>query len=154
MGLDAELLPLGDGPDGDAELLGEGPHAQPQRAAQSAREFVTTTLTGWGLTTRIDNVRLCVSELACNALTHGTVPGHGFLVRVTADDDFLLIEVHDSSDHRPYIRQLTDIDDSGRGLRLVEAMSDCWGVEERESIGKVVWSRFKTTTLAGEGTSC
>lgn len=36
-----------------------------------------------------EDVRLCVSGLASNALVHGSEPGHGFLVRLAIDDDFV-----------------------------------------------------------------
>ncbi|MCQ4081960.1 ATP-binding protein [Streptomyces sp. RB6PN25] len=118
-----------------------------------ARDFTTNALAAWGLTRAADDVRLCVSELASNALVHGTVPGYGFLVRLVVDDDFVRLEVHDSRDHRPQLRHPADTDTCGRGLMIVEELSDGWGVEGREPSGKVVWSRFKAAS-ADRGASC
>jgi anti-sigma regulatory factor (Ser/Thr protein kinase) len=109
-----------------------------------ARDFVLTTLASWGLSTRAEDIRLCASELASNALTHGTAPGHAFLVRITADDDFVRLEVHDSRGNRPEIRHPADTDTSGRGLLIIEELSDDWGVDDRQPFGKIVWSHFKT----------
>ncbi|WP_395369758.1 ATP-binding protein [Streptomyces tubercidicus] len=114
-----------------------------------ARDFAAMTLKAWGLDAPADNVRLCVSELASNALLHGTKRGHGFLVRLDADEDFVRLEVHDSRDRRggrepqPAIQHPADTDTTGRGLRIVDILADGWGVEDREPLGKIVWSRFK-----------
>ncbi|MCM2421244.1 ATP-binding protein [Streptomyces sp. RKAG293] len=113
-----------------------------------ARDFATTTLVAWGLTGRTDDVRLCVSELASNALTHGAAPGRGFLVRVAAVGGWVRIEVHDSSKTVPHLRRSIGTDVSGRGLHIVDELSDGWGVEEHEPIGKVVWSRFRAESTA------
>ncbi|WPB93051.1 ATP-binding protein [Streptomyces malaysiensis] len=108
-----------------------------------ARDFALTTLASWGLSERAEDIRLCISELASNALTHGTTPGHGFLVKIAADDDFVRLEVHDSRGRRPEVRYPDETDTSGRGLLIVEEFSDGWGIEDRQPFGKVVWSRFK-----------
>ncbi|RLV79239.1 ATP-binding protein [Streptomyces rapamycinicus] len=122
--------------------------AEPE-SIRRARDFALTTLASWGLSERAEDIRLCISELASNALTHGTAPGHGFLVKIAADDDFVRLEVHDSRGRRPEVRHPDETDTSGRGLLIVEEFSDGWGVEDRQPFGKVVWSRFK----AG-GTPC
>ncbi|MFJ2259603.1 ATP-binding protein [Streptomyces sp. NPDC087844] len=114
-----------------------------------ARDFARKTLSSWVLSALGEDIRLCVSELVSNALAHGTDPGHGFLVRIETDSDFVRLEVHDSRSNRPTVRHPADTEVSGRGLLLVEALSDDWGVEDRRPFGKVVWSRFK----AG-GTTC
>ncbi|RPK94613.1 MULTISPECIES: ATP-binding protein [Streptomyces] len=113
------------------------------KSVQQAREFATATLAGWGRGERIDDVRLCVSELATNALVHGTVSDHGFLVRLDAEDDGVRLEVHDSRRERPKTREAADTDLSGRGLVLVAALADDWGVQDRTPFGKIVWSSFK-----------
>ncbi|OKI00316.1 6-phosphofructokinase [Streptomyces sp. CB02923] len=110
-----------------------------------ARSFVDRTLALWELDGRADDVRLCVSELATNAVTHGTVPGHGFTVTVTAEDDAVCIEVGDPSSRRLRLCHPTSEDTVGRGLHLLGALSDEWGVTEHDTVGKTVWSRFKTT---------
>ncbi|MEV7915418.1 ATP-binding protein [Streptomyces griseus] len=113
-----------------------------------ARQFVVTTLTSWGISGEpAEDIRLCASELASNALTHGTRPGHGFLVRLSAFDCRVSLEVHDSRDitaeHYPQVRLAAGTHVSGRGLRIVDSLADDWGIERREPFGKVVWSHFK-----------
>ncbi|MEH0398446.1 ATP-binding protein [Streptomyces sp. NPDC053741] len=116
--------------------------ARPGSVGQ-ARTFTTDTLTEWGLLGRAEDIRLCVSELATNALVHGTVADRGFLVRLDADEQVVRLEVHDSRRQHPEVRQAADTDTSGRGLVLVSALADGWGVEDRNPLGKIVWSCFK-----------
>ncbi|WP_239070564.1 MULTISPECIES: ATP-binding protein [unclassified Streptomyces] len=116
-----------------------------------ARDFATTTLAAWGLSGRADDVRLCVSELASNALTHAAAPGRGILVKVAAAGGWVRIEVHDGSRTVPRIRRSGSTDISGRGLLIVDELSDGWGVEDREPIGKVVWSRFRAESASESG---
>jgi hypothetical protein len=65
---------------------------------RSAREFAAATVRAWGLSDAVDDARLCVSELASNALAYGTRRGHGFLVRLVHEGDLVRVEVHDSRD--------------------------------------------------------
>jgi len=108
-----------------------------------AREFVASALTSWGLVWLVEDIRLCVSELASNALLHGTEPGRGFLVRLDREEDFVRVEVHDSLGSRPEVKCPADSETSGRGLLVVGELADGWGVEDRRPFGKVVWVRFK-----------
>ncbi|MEU5158420.1 ATP-binding protein [Streptomyces sp. NPDC020875] len=117
---------------------------RPESVGQ-ARSFTAEALADWGLPDRAEDVRLCVSELATNALVHGTAPGHGFLVKLDADEEVVRLEVHDSRRQHPEARQAADTDTSGRGLILVNALADGWGVEDRTPVGKLVWSCFKAT---------
>ncbi|MEV4871507.1 ATP-binding protein [Streptomyces syringium] len=81
----------------------------------------------WGLPARVEDIRLCVSELATNAMVHGTVPGHGFLVKLDAEEETVRVEVHDTRRRHPKARQATDTDTSGRGMILVAALADVRG---------------------------
>ncbi|WP_078843911.1 ATP-binding protein [Streptomyces albus] len=125
------------------------------RSVSLARKFTTATLASWGLDGLTDDVRLCVSELATNALVHGTEPGRGFLVKLAHDDTVLRLEVHDSrslrrDSHRPRVHDPDPADASGRGLLLVQLLADAWGVESRQPFGKIVWSRFKAVAATRE----
>lgn len=98
-------------------------------------------MTDWGFGARLDDVLVCVSELATNALLHGVPPGRGYLVRLRleAGGCALSVEVHDSGGGVP-AKRLPD-GESGRGLLLVDALADRWGVGERDP-GKFVWCAF------------
>lgn len=99
------------------------------------------SLAYWGLAEwdRAADVSLCVSELATNALVHGVPPGRGFLLRMRWDGAVLRVEVHDSGAGVPRIAD--EADEGGRGLFLVAALAEKWGVGERDP-GKVVWAEF------------
>ncbi|MDQ0992326.1 ATP-binding protein [Streptomyces sp. V3I7] len=116
-------------------------YGRSRRSVPAARRFVAWSLTYWGLAgwERADDVLLCVSELATNAVTHGVPPGRGFLLRVRYDGDVVRVEVHDSGSGVP--RVADEADEGGRGLLLVSALADKWGVGER-SPGKAVWCEF------------
>ncbi|GAA2514746.1 ATP-binding protein [Streptomyces longisporus] len=108
----------------------------------AARSFVAETLTQWGRTERLDDIRLCISELATNAVVHGAPAGGQVLVRVEIHATVLRIEVHDGGNGAPAKRELRGTADGGRGLHLVSAVADHWGVEERQGPGKCVWAAF------------
>ncbi|MFF5661578.1 ATP-binding protein [Streptomyces griseofuscus] len=117
-------------------------YARARRSVPAARRFAEWSLSYWGLTDweRSADVLLCVSELATNAVVHGVPPGRGFLLRLCHEAALVRVEVHDSGTGVPAVAHPT-LDEGGRGLLLVSALSDKWGVGER-SPGKIVWCDF------------
>jgi anti-sigma regulatory factor (Ser/Thr protein kinase) len=101
-----------------------------------------------------ETLTLITAELTANAVRHGHVPGRGFHLRLTASGTAFRIEVTDTRDEKqPTIPHPTaDVDtdaESGRGLRLVEALADKWGVTPRPTApGKTVWAEFRMPTDA------
>jgi serine/threonine-protein kinase RsbW len=113
-----------------------------RRSVPAARDFVRTALADWSVLERADDILLCVSELATNAVRHGVPAGRGFLLYVALDAEGVLrIEVHDSGDGEPRLRTGNDQAENGRGLLLVDVLADTWGVGERVP-GKIVWCQF------------
>ncbi|MFE3147536.1 ATP-binding protein [Streptomyces sp. NPDC059218] len=108
----------------------------------ASRDFVVEVLTEWQLTPLIEDIRLCVSELATNALLHGVPPGREFAVHLRAAGDLVRLEVRDSGGGRPAIQHAEDDCCSGRGLFLVGELADDFGVDHHV-IGKTVWLAFK-----------
>ncbi|MEV8593115.1 ATP-binding protein [Streptomyces sp. NPDC052012] len=120
-----------------------------RRSVPDAREFARSALEDWGVRGRTDDVLLCVSELATNALLHGVPPGRGFLLRLLAHggDGAVRVEVHDSGGGVPAVPRAAEAGgpgEGGRGLLLVEQLADKWGVGERDP-GKIVWCEFATS---------
>jgi anti-sigma regulatory factor (Ser/Thr protein kinase) len=84
-----------------------------------------------------DRAALMVSELATNAIRHG---GSDFEVLVELTPDELHVEIADSGGGSPTVHRALPLDASGRGLHIVESLSDKWGVRRATSgIGKTVW---------------
>ncbi|WP_327254388.1 ATP-binding protein [Streptomyces sp. NBC_01244] len=107
--------------------------------ARQARRLAVETLTGWGLTS--EGPALIVAELAANAVTHGRVPGRDFRIGLALVGGVLRIEVMDTrGDRVPGIRDAGGCAEGGRGLVLVDAIADRWGVELGLPPLKVVWA--------------
>ncbi|MFW6691907.1 ATP-binding protein [Streptomyces sp. MAR4 CNX-425] len=117
--------------------------ARSARSVGHARDFVVSRAGAAGHADRVDDIRVCVSELVTNALVHGTPRGRQFRVQVTVEDDAVRVEVHDASAAPPHLRHPAATDDHGRGLHLVDALADEWGTADRTGPGKVVWATFK-----------
>lgn len=82
-----------------------------------------------------DTVALLVSEVATNALVHGAGEVR---VRVLPQPPGVRVEVADGSGTLPQRRRATAVDEGGRGIALVEALSSAWGAEATAE-GKTVW---------------
>ncbi|MFF3766696.1 ATP-binding protein [Streptomyces sp. NPDC001922] len=124
-----------------------------RRSVPAAREFTAQALTDWQVTGRLDDALVCVSEIATNALVHGVPPGRGYrlfldLVRGPGSGPgaLLRVEVHDSGPGLTQVRERSAgaEDEGGRGLSLVSALADKWGVEDRNP-GKIVWCEIPVT---------
>ncbi len=84
---------------------------------------------------RLDDVVLAATELVTNAVLHGRQP---ISVRVTQLPDRLRIAVHDTHGVSPSFSLLDPTAFTGRGLMVVSAVADRWGVEP-DGTGKSVW---------------
>ncbi|SHI06055.1 ATP-binding protein [Streptomyces sp. 3214.6] len=111
------------------------------RGARLARLLATEQLRSWGLP--LDPAAHIVAELAANAVTHGRVPGRDFQLVLYVIGDTLRIEVTDTrGDRLPYLQQAPGDSESGRGLLLVDAFADRWGVTEGRRPRKTVWAEI------------
>ncbi len=101
----------------------------------SVRRFAVAACEQSGLGRLCDTVALLVSEVATNALVHGS---GDVQVRVTSVAATLRVEVSDGSPTMPTPRQAGPYEEGGRGLALVASLATDWGVH-RDGVGKVVW---------------
>jgi anti-sigma regulatory factor (Ser/Thr protein kinase) len=83
----------------------------------------------------LESVELMATELATNCVQHARTP---FELKITDGRGQIRIEVRDTGPGRPVPRSPTPEERTGRGLRIVEAMSDSWGIDPC-SRGKTVW---------------
>lgn len=111
------------------------------RGARLARLLATEQLRSWGLP--LDPADQIVAELATNAATHGRIPGRDFRLLLYVVADTLRIEVTDTRDDQLPTPQLpTHESESGRGLLLVDALADRWGVTPGLPPRKTVWAEL------------
>src|SRR5215471_9099432 len=88
-----------------------------------------------------DEVILCLSELAANAVLHSNSgrPGGTFTVRIgSRPGAYVRIEVDDGGG--PWLAPAPD-PGSGRGLDIIGALAAEWGIATRPA-GRTVWARF------------
>ena len=85
-----------------------------------------------------DDIALVVSELVANATR---VARDRIVVRVVAGSDAVTVSVIDDGPGTPHVRHTQPDDPTGRGLLLIEGISESWGTERVGPQGKVVWAR-------------
>ncbi len=113
----------------------------PEAPAQ-ARETTKAVLRDWGINAAeiLDVVELVISELVTNAVRYAARAG-GPTLHLEVNQS-LLIAVADGSAIAPIIRELDDTSESGRGMSIVTALVDNWGVEPWGD-GKRIWVRIE-----------
>jgi anti-sigma regulatory factor (Ser/Thr protein kinase) len=107
-------------------------------AVPDARRYVTEALIG--LPSDVcETAALLVSELATNTVRHAGGPFE-VVVRHPAAGDVLWIGVTDAGPGDPILSSPAVTEERGRGLQLVSALADRWGVRRRRgSEEKTVW---------------
>jgi anti-sigma regulatory factor (Ser/Thr protein kinase) len=91
----------------------------------------------------VEAAELMTSELASNCIRHAHTE---FELSVQFREE-IRVEVRDTGTGRPELRSPTPQEPSGRGLRIVEALSSTWGVAPSSS-GKVVWFTLEQQSQA------
>lgn len=116
------------------------------RSVPLARRRAARLVTEWGYAALAGDVALVVSELMTNALLHGSLRDRLIRVRIGITATALRVEVSDPRGERePSPREATGEDQFGRGLLLVGALADDWGVRPRTGVGKTVWAEWGLT---------
>ncbi|MGW1889771.1 ATP-binding protein [Streptomyces sp. NPDC002004] len=111
------------------------------RGARLGRLLATEQLRSWGFP--LEPAANVVAELAANAATHGRVPGRDFRLTLHVAAGTLRIEVTDTrGDRLPCAQPVAPDAESGRGLVLVEALADRWGVTPGPHPRKTVWAEL------------
>ncbi|MFD0625570.1 ATP-binding protein [Streptomyces sanglieri] len=113
-----------------------------RRGARLARLLATAHLGDWGIV--CEPAAHIVAELAANAAVHGRVTGRDFRLGLTAHSDELLrIEVTDTrGEQLPVVSTPDRYAESGRGLLIVEAFADRWGVSPGPVPRKTIWAEL------------
>ncbi|MGJ5827685.1 ATP-binding protein [Streptomyces ossamyceticus] len=120
--------------------------AAPEEVA-GLRRLMRLHLGRWGLHEVVDEAQLCVSELVSNVITH---VGHGTptTLAVSVNGTRLRIEVHDPDTRTlPTLMAAEADSECGRGMALVDAVADRWGVLLRSG-RKVTWCELDTEIMS------
>jgi anti-sigma regulatory factor (Ser/Thr protein kinase) len=128
-------------------VLGALPSAVP-----CARLHASLVLAEWDLKALAETTEMVVSEIVTNAVraSAGLPERHHGLPAVqlwlSADHEHVLIEVWDADERMPVRQQPDPEAEHGRGLLLVEALSEDYGAYRPAGYpGKIVWARCGVT---------
>ncbi|KIF76810.1 regulatory protein [Streptomyces sp. 150FB] len=129
------------------ELHGDPTEAEvrlPSRpeSAYAARRITHGVVTShWGLSPQTaEQAVLLVSELVGNAVRH--TGARVFGLRMVRRRGWIRVEVRDPSRGLPCLMPVHEMDVSGRGLFLVDKLSDRWGVDLLPR-GKTTWFEMR-----------
>jgi anti-sigma regulatory factor (Ser/Thr protein kinase) len=120
--------------------LGSQPFGPDTDAPRQARWWLANLLREHGFGHELHDVMVMVSELATNAVKHAK---GDFEVGASFDGARLRVEVVDSDPNVPQVHWVPAGATSGRGLLIVETLSDSWGVTALEGGGKSVWFELR-----------
>jgi anti-sigma regulatory factor (Ser/Thr protein kinase) len=115
-------------------------------APSCAREVSRLQLAEWGMSALSEVADIIVTELVTNATQasrrHGVPAQLGF--RMSVSGPRIRIEVWDTAPGCPRLTtNVPAVDESGRGLQLVDALSGGrWGTQHCPAGGKVVWAQI------------
>jgi anti-sigma regulatory factor (Ser/Thr protein kinase) len=117
-------------------------------SARAARDFTVATLYRWGMAERSPDIAIVVSELLANALRHALPrPGDArtgppIRLGLLQPGPWVLCAVADPGKAAPAPQPPGSLDEAGRGLHIICALSDQWGYTTPSETGKVVWALF------------
>lgn len=114
-------------------------------SAPRARAALRDSLTGTVFADRLDDAELALSELVTNAVLHAR---GSFTVTIEQEASALRVSVQDACAVSPSFSMLDRTAVTGRGLMLVSAVADRWGVDPIPGGGKRVWFEM---TASGSG---
>lgn len=117
------------------------------KALAGIRRIVAAHLRLWGREETAALAALCTTELLSNVAKHAdspvcvlTLQSKAQAVRVTVSDDSCAL---------PVVREPDWNSQSGRGMFLIGAMADAWGVE-LTALGKDVWVEIRLAASRDE----
>lgn len=117
-----------------------------RQSVSAARRFATEALVG-AAEDVLQAVELMVSELATNCVRHVR---SSFDLTVHRAPEEIRVEVTDYGGGTPRVRSPGPDEPTGRGLAIVEMLSERWGVQDEHPTGKTVWFTLAAAT-AGAG---
>ncbi|MDC0769278.1 ATP-binding protein [Streptomyces sp. HD] len=126
--------------------------AQPSELAD-LRRMLRLRLIMWGLSDQVDAAQICMSELVTNVIRH-VGEGTPSTLRTALNGPYLRLEVRDPDTRAlPTLLTVSSALESGRGMAIVDTLTDHrWGVSVRGD-SKVVWCELATDAAVACGTT-
>jgi anti-sigma regulatory factor (Ser/Thr protein kinase) len=117
------------------------------QSARAARRVTRNTLRDWGLAFLAEDAETIVGEFVANAVTHASsvvLPrkqaAENLGLRLLRRTGEVICAVLDPSDAAPVLKEPGSAEECGRGLQMVDALSDVWGWSPVAGRGKAVWA--------------
>lgn len=115
-----------------------------EQSVSEARHFARAVLQDWALPDLADTAEMVISELASNAVLHARHAAFRVTLRLLGNDH-VRVAVVDRSAALPSMVDAGDDEDHGRGLAIVDALSQKWGADPvwwGTQKGKAVWAEL------------
>jgi len=128
------------------------PLSRGPQSARAARRLTRATFRDWGLAFLAEDAETIVGEFVANAVTHAASlaaacappprrqSAENLGLRLLRRNGEVICAVLDPSDMAPVLKAPASIEESGRGLQMVDALSDVWGWSPVAGRGKAVWA--------------
>ncbi|MFE1440759.1 ATP-binding protein [Streptomyces sp. NPDC058739] len=116
-----------------------------EHSAGPIRRIARSLLVEWGMAALTDATELALTELVANVVRH--VPDRRCTLLILRQTAGVRVEVTDGSPQLPLqMTQFPPDAESGRGLHLVGAVTEKWGVCPAPGEGKTVWFECEAGT--------
>jgi hypothetical protein len=128
------------------------PLSRGPQSGRTARRLTRSTLRDWGLAFLSEDAETIVGEFVANAVTHAAATAAGVVpsqrkqvmdalgLRLLRRNGEVICAVLDPSDKAPVLKAPAAGEEAGRGLQMVDALSDVWGWSPVAGRGKAVWA--------------
>ena len=118
-------------------------------ASSQARRATRSVLQEWHVPQGVvDDALLVVSELVTNAVRHAGDESSTLELELARSGDHLRVALSDGSKASPSPRSASHVAEDGRGMAILAALSDRWGIEPHNG-GKQVWWEVDLSAHAG-----
>jgi anti-sigma regulatory factor (Ser/Thr protein kinase) len=105
------------------------------RAPKQARAWIIDCCRQWKCDDLADSAALLISELVTNVFLHARTD---CLIHAGFDHCVLAVTVTDNNHHELRIHPASTTAEDGRGLAILEAVADAWGIHHTDG-AKSVW---------------